>query len=103
MTPTPRAPLDLLCFGEPMFEFSWLQKDLIRPGIGGDVSNTAVAARRAGASAGSSMRMKTSTPHGSCARMTRQPDSISSTTAPLGTSFPTAAPDQPPVVSPQLI
>jgi 2-dehydro-3-deoxygluconokinase len=52
MTHTPRAPLDLLCFGEPMFEFSWLQKDMIRPGIGGDVSNTAVAARRAGASAG---------------------------------------------------
>lgn len=52
MTPTPRLPLDILCFGEPMFEFSWLQKDMIRPGIGGDVSNTAVAARRAGARAG---------------------------------------------------
>ncbi|MCD9147426.1 sugar kinase [Pseudophaeobacter flagellatus] len=49
---TTTRPLDILCFGEPMFEFSWLEKDMIRPGIGGDVSNTAVAARRAGASSG---------------------------------------------------
>ncbi|MEP2717106.1 sugar kinase [Pseudophaeobacter sp.] len=52
MTPANSQPLDVLCFGEPMFEFSWLEKDTIRPGIGGDVSNTAVAARRAGARAG---------------------------------------------------
>jgi len=48
---TPIA-LDVLCFGEPMFEFSWIETNTIRPGIGGDVSNTAVAANRAGAKAG---------------------------------------------------
>ncbi len=47
-----RKPLDILCFGEPMFEFSFVDEDTIRPGIGGDVSNTAVAAARAGARAG---------------------------------------------------
>lgn len=52
MTSDFTRPLDILCFGEPMFEFSWVEKDQIRPGIGGDVSNTAVAAIRAGASAG---------------------------------------------------
>lgn len=52
MIPSPSQPLDILCFGEPMFEFSWIDKDTIRPGIGGDVSNTAVAAARAGAKAG---------------------------------------------------
>ncbi len=52
MNPAKEQPLDILCFGEPMFEFSWLEADLIRPGIGGDVSNTAVAACRAGARAG---------------------------------------------------
>ncbi|SMP31046.1 sugar kinase [Shimia sagamensis] len=52
MTTSPYQPLDILCFGEPMFEFSWVDKDTIRPGIGGDVSNTAVAAARAGAKAG---------------------------------------------------
>lgn len=49
--PAPK-PLDILCFGEPMFEFSFVDEDTIRPGIGGDVSNTAVAAARAGARAG---------------------------------------------------
>lgn len=49
--PAPK-PLDILCFGEPMFEFSFVDEDTIRPGIGGDVSNTAVAAARAGAKAG---------------------------------------------------
>lgn len=52
MTSATVQPLDILCFGEPMFEFSWVEKDTIRPGIGGDVSNTAVAAARAGARAG---------------------------------------------------
>lgn len=52
MTESPSAPLDILCFGEPMFEFSWVDDETIRPGIGGDVSNTAVAAARAGARAG---------------------------------------------------
>ncbi len=52
MTSPLRKPLDILCFGEPMFEFSWVSEDSIRPGIGGDVSNTAVAAARAGATAG---------------------------------------------------
>ncbi|MDP2496009.1 PfkB family carbohydrate kinase [Shimia thalassica] len=52
MTSTRPHALDILCFGEPMFEFSWIEKDNIRPGIGGDVSNTAVAATRAGAKAG---------------------------------------------------
>ena len=52
MTTSASQPLDILCFGEPMFEFSWIDKDTIRPGIGGDVSNTAVAAARAGAKAG---------------------------------------------------
>lgn len=52
MSLTSRKPLDILCFGEPMFEFSFVDEDTIRPGIGGDVSNTAVAAARAGARAG---------------------------------------------------
>lgn len=52
MTREPPLALDVLCFGEPMFEFSWINADTIRPGIGGDVSNTAVAAKRAGAKAG---------------------------------------------------
>ncbi len=46
------TPVDILCFGEPMFEFSWIDKDTIHPGIGGDAANTAVAAHRAGATAG---------------------------------------------------
>lgn len=45
--------IDVLTFGEPLMEFSEVQRDgerLYLPGYGGDVSNTAVAAARQGAS-----------------------------------------------------
>jgi len=44
--------IDLLTFGEPLMEFSEVQRDgerLYLPGYGGDVSNAAVAAARQGA------------------------------------------------------
>lgn len=43
---------DLLCLGEPMFEFSHINHTEWREGFGGDVSNVAVAAARHGAQAG---------------------------------------------------
>lgn len=46
----PVAALDILGFGEPMFEFSRLPgQTLWQEGIGGDVSNALVAAQRCGA------------------------------------------------------
>lgn len=43
---------DLLCLGEPLFEFSHIRDRDWREGVGGDVSNVAIAAARQGASAG---------------------------------------------------
>lgn len=43
------AGIDLLCFGEPLFELSNVMEDEWRSGIGGDVSNVAIAAARQGA------------------------------------------------------
>ncbi|MFV2051732.1 sugar kinase [Aliiroseovarius sp. YM-037] len=42
-------PLDLLCIGEPLFEFSHVGDGNWREGFGGDVSNVAIAAARQGA------------------------------------------------------
>jgi 2-dehydro-3-deoxygluconokinase len=55
--PTDRAPIDLLCMGEPMLEFNQLppQPDgrvLYLEGHGGDTSNAAIAAARQGAQVG---------------------------------------------------
>ena len=38
--------LDILCFGEPLYELAETERDgerLFRPGFGGDVSNVAIA------------------------------------------------------------
>ncbi|MER9706966.1 sugar kinase [Mesorhizobium sp. M0204] len=43
--------------GEPLFEFAWRRDGTIKPGIGGDVSNCAVAAARSGAKAGMITRL----------------------------------------------
>ncbi|WP_088344471.1 MULTISPECIES: sugar kinase [Rhodomicrobium] len=46
---------DLLCFGEPLYELSSVERNgetLFLPGFGGDTSNCAIAAARQGASAG---------------------------------------------------
>ncbi len=43
---------DIICFGEPMVEFTELPNGDFRRGIGGDTTNTAVAAARQGASVG---------------------------------------------------
>ncbi len=43
--------LDILCFGEPLFEFNEQEGGLFLPSQGGDTSNCAVAAARQGASA----------------------------------------------------
>lgn len=46
---------DLLCFGEPLFELSSVERDgeaLFRPGFGGDTSNCAIAAARQGTKSG---------------------------------------------------
>lgn len=42
-------PFDLLCIGEPLFEFSHVGDGNWREGFGGDVSNVAIAAARQGA------------------------------------------------------
>ena len=42
------TPLDLLCIGEPLFEFSHVGDGNWREGFGGDVSNVAIAAARQG-------------------------------------------------------
>jgi 2-dehydro-3-deoxygluconokinase len=47
--------LDLICFGEPLYELCAIEKDgerLYLPGFGGDTSNCAIAAARQGAQAG---------------------------------------------------
>ncbi len=43
------APIDILCLGEPLFEFAEMPDGQWQAGIGGDVSNVAIAARRQGA------------------------------------------------------
>jgi 2-dehydro-3-deoxygluconokinase len=46
---------DLICFGEPLFEFSSAERNgeaVFLPGMGGDTSNCAVAAARQGANVG---------------------------------------------------
>lgn len=43
---------DLLCLGEPMFELAQTDATTWKEGIGGDVSNVAIAAARQGASTG---------------------------------------------------
>lgn len=48
---------DIVCMGEPLFEFAWRRDGTIKPGIGGDVSNCAVAAARSGAKAGMITRL----------------------------------------------
>ncbi|MEN2989809.1 methylglyoxal synthase [Tistrella sp. BH-R2-4] len=49
--------LDILCLGEPLVEFSDLGGGRWLEGIGGDVSNVAIAARRHGARAGIATRI----------------------------------------------
>lgn len=44
--------LDILCFGEPLFEFNQRTDGNYEPGYGGDVSNCAIAAARCGAKVG---------------------------------------------------
>jgi 2-dehydro-3-deoxygluconokinase len=49
------SDLDILCFGEPLYELAETVRDgecLFRPGFGGDVSNVAIAAARQGAHVG---------------------------------------------------
>ncbi|MYZ49735.1 sugar kinase [Rhizobiales bacterium L72] len=53
----PDAALDLICLGEPLIEFNEVEPGLWRQGFGGDVSNVAVAARRAGARSGVAARL----------------------------------------------
>ena len=43
---------EILCFGEPLFEFNEQEDGMFLPSHGGDTSNCAVAAARLGASAG---------------------------------------------------
>jgi 2-dehydro-3-deoxygluconokinase len=46
---------DLICFGEPLYEFAHVERGgevLYLPGFGGDTSNCAIAAARQGANAG---------------------------------------------------
>ncbi len=52
MTQAPKsAPIDVVCLGEPLFEFNQtVAGGDYRPGFGGDVSNCAIAAARQGAS-----------------------------------------------------
>lgn len=44
--------LDILCFGEPLFEFNEREDGTFETGYGGDVSNCAIAASRCGANVG---------------------------------------------------
>lgn len=46
------SKLDILCFGEPLFEFNERDDGTFETGFGGDVSNCAIAAARCGAVAG---------------------------------------------------
>lgn len=48
---------DILCLGEPMFELAHLGGTTWQDGIGGDVSNVAIAAARQGVSAGMISRL----------------------------------------------
>lgn len=46
------SKLDVLCFGEPLFEFNERDDGTFETGFGGDVSNCAIAASRCGAKVG---------------------------------------------------
>lgn len=46
------AMMDIVCLGEPLYEFSQQENGSWRAGFGGDVSNVAIAASRLGASTG---------------------------------------------------
>lgn len=51
------AGLDILCLGEPLVEFNDQGGGLWREGLGGDVSNVAIAAARQGARSGIATRL----------------------------------------------
>ena len=53
----PGTKLDILCLGEPLVEFNNTGGDQWTEGIGGDVSNVAIAARRQGAASGIATRL----------------------------------------------